>query len=49
MDINNDRLYRSFMNGSQVTVLVSSGIQCSGEVMSLFGIAYTRLENAVQK
>ena len=29
MDISRDQLYRSFLNGSQPTLLVSLGIQCS--------------------
>lgn len=30
MDINSDQLYRSLLNGMQATILVNSGIQCSG-------------------
>ena len=40
MDINSDRLFRSWLNGSQVTTLISSGIQCSGNHAQAFVIHY---------
>ena len=33
MDFNSGQLYRSFLNGSQPTMLVSSGIRCSGDLL----------------
>ena len=41
MDYNRDQLYRSWLNGSEPTILVSTGIQCSGKVNILASYSYS--------
>ena len=38
MDVGNDQLYRSFLNGSQMEMLLSSGIQNSGDTVTLHSV-----------